>query len=156
MRERPAAPRRRPRQNRRMDFELDDDPARIQRDAVWRWLSTEAYWGRWRSRADLDAQIDSAWRLVGVYAAGTGAQVGFARAVSDGVAFAYLADVYVEDAHRGHGLGKALVRRMVDEGPGSGFRWVLFTGDAHGLYEGFGFTEPDGTAMVRRAAPHRR
>lgn len=136
-----------------MDFELDDDPARTQRDAVWRWLSTKAYWGRWRTRADLEAQLDSAWRVVGVYRTDTGAQVGFARAVSDGVAFAYLADVYVEDAHRGRGLGKALVRRMIDEGPGAHFRWTLFTGDAHGLYSGFGFTEPDATAMVRPAAP---
>jgi GNAT superfamily N-acetyltransferase len=139
-----------------MVFELDDDPARIQRDAVWAWLSTEAYWARWRSRADLDAQLDGAWRLVGVYLAESGAQVGFARAVSDGVAFAYLADVYVEEAHRGRGLGKALVRRMIDEGPGRDFRWTLFTGDAHGLYEGFGFAAPDETAMVRRAPAHRR
>ena len=50
-----------------MTYELDDDPDRIQRDVVWDWLSTDAYWGRWRSRADLDAQLDSAWRLVGAY-----------------------------------------------------------------------------------------
>ncbi|MBN9171132.1 MAG: GNAT family N-acetyltransferase [Microbacterium sp.] len=139
-----------------MEFELDDDPTRIQNDAVWRWLSTAAYWGRWRTRADVDAQVAGAWRVVGVYRTDTGEQVGFARAVSDGVAFAYLADVYVLDAHRGHGLGKALVRRMIDEGPGSHFRWTLFTGDAHGLYAGFGFVEPDATAMVRPAAPQLR
>ena len=54
------------------DYELDDDPARIPRDAVWAWLSTEAYWGRWRTRADIEAQLDSAWRVVGAYRAGTG------------------------------------------------------------------------------------
>ncbi|MCR2809046.1 MULTISPECIES: GNAT family N-acetyltransferase [unclassified Microbacterium] len=131
------------------EYELDDDPVRISRDAVWAWLSAQAYWGRWRTRADVDAQIENAWRVVGAYRAGTDELVGFARAASDGVGFAYLADVYVLDAHRGHGLGKRLVRTMIDEGPGAEFRWSLFTADAHGLYEQFGFAAPDATAMVR-------
>jgi len=41
------------------------------------------------------------------------------------------------------------VQRMIEEGHGRDFRWVLFTADAHGLYEQFGFAEPDTTAMVR-------
>ena len=132
-------------------YELDDDPARIQTGAVWDWLSTEAYWGRSRSRADVETQIANAWRVVGVYCTDTGAQVGFARAVSDGVGFAYLADVHVRAEHRGHGLGKRLLGLMIDDGPGADMRWTLFTGDAHGLYRQFGFTEPDRTAMVRAA-----
>ena len=130
-------------------YELDDDPARIQFDTVWRWLSTEAYWGRWRSRTDVETQVANAWRVVGVYHSETGAQVGFARAVSDGVGFAYLADVYVDAEHRGHGLGKRLMQLMIDDGPGPDMRWTLFTSDAHGLYRQFGFVEPDRTAMVR-------
>ena len=133
-----------------MDYELDDDPTRIQPDVVWAYLSTDAYWGRWRTRADIDAQLASAWRVVGAYRADTGEQVGFARAVSDGVGFAYLADVFVLPEHRGHALGKRLMQRMIDDGPGRDFRWVLFTADAHGLYEQFGFAAPDATAMVRR------
>ena len=132
-----------------MDYELDDDPTRIQADVVWEYLSADAYWGRWRSRADIDAQLASAWRVVGAYLADTGEQVGFARAVSDGVGFAYLADVFVLAEHRGHALGKQLMQRMIDDGPGRDFRWVLFTADAHGLYEQFGFADPDTTAMVR-------
>ncbi|UNX55625.1 GNAT family N-acetyltransferase [Georgenia sp. TF02-10] len=72
------------------------------------------------------------------------------------MAFGYLADLFVLPGHRGRGLGKRLVQRMIDDGPGRGFRWVLFTGDAHRLYERFGFTAPDSTAMVRPAAPHLR
>ena len=86
-----------------MTYVLSDDLARIDRDAVWRFLSTEAYWARWRSRSDVDRQIDGAWRVVGAYVEETGELVGFARAVSDGVAFAYLADVFVDAAHRGSG-----------------------------------------------------
>lgn len=130
-------------------YDLDDDPSRLDLDAIWGYLSTEAYWGRFRTRADLVAQLASAWRVVGAYDAATGAQVGFARAISDGVALAYLADVFVLDAHRGHGLGHALVRMMVDQGPGAHFRWLLHTADAHGLYADHGFRPADHTAMER-------
>lgn len=119
---------------------------------MWRWLSTEAYWARWRTRADVEAQLDSAWRLVAAYRRDTGELVGFARAISDGVAFGYLADVFVVEEHRGRGISKGLVSLMIDEGPGPHFRWTLFTSDAHGLYRRFGFTEPDRTALVRPAS----
>jgi len=57
----------------------------------------------------------------------------------------------VEASARGAGLGTAIVRAMVDDGPGRAFRWTLFTNDAHGLYARFGFAAPDATAMVRPA-----
>lgn len=134
-----------------MEYELDADPSRIQLDVIWGWLSTEAYWGRNRTRVDVETQISAAWRVVGAYRGDTGEQVGFARAVSDGVNFAYLADVFVIEGHRGAGLGKRILHLMIDDGPGHAFRWTLFTGDAHGLYEQFGFETPDRTAMVRSA-----
>lgn len=139
-----------------MDYDLDDDPRRVQRDQVWQWLSTEAYWGRWRERADFEQQLDSAWRVVGAYLSDTGEQVGFARAVSDGVAFAYLADVVVAPQHQRRGVGTALLSRMIDEGPGREYRWILFTRDGHPLYERFGFRAPDQTIMERPAAANRR
>jgi GNAT superfamily N-acetyltransferase len=131
-------------------FQLDDDPARVDRDALWAFLSNRAYWGRWRGRAEVMAQLDAAWRVVAAYDE-AGRMVGFARAVSDGVAFAYLADVYVEPHARGHGLGTALVAAMIEDGPGAGFRWTLHTADAHGLYRRFGFGEPDPTYLERPA-----
>ena len=130
-------------------YELDDDPDRIDRDAVWHFLSTDAYWGRTRSRADFEAQLASAWRVVGAYETAAGRQVGFARAISDGVATAYLSDVYILPAARGGGLGRELVATMIDRGPGSGFRWSLHTRDAHELYRKFGFAEPDSRYMER-------
>jgi len=130
-------------------YSLDDDRDRLDLDAIWAFLSGEAYWHRWRTRAQVEAQVAGAWRVVGAYDDRTGAQVGFARAVSDGVCDAYLADVFVLAGHRGHGLGKALVATMIDEGPGTHLRWTLFTADAHGLYASFGFAPPDGMALVR-------
>jgi GNAT superfamily N-acetyltransferase len=132
-----------------VSYVLSDAPERLDREVIWRFLSSEAYWGRWRSREDVEKQIDGAWRVVGAYEEASGALVGFARAVSDGVGFAYLADVFVVPGHRGVGLGRRLVATMIDDGPGADFRWTLFTGDAHGLYRRFGFEDPGPTAMVR-------
>ena len=130
-------------------YQLDDDPGRVDRDLVWQFLSEHAYWARWRTRADVEAQLDAAWRLIGAYDTATGRMVGFARAISDGVAFGYLADVFVVGGARGRGLGARLVRAMVEAGPGAGFRWVLHTADAHGLYAQFGFRTADRSVMER-------
>ncbi len=136
-----------------MRYTASTDPARIDRDWVWRMLSTEAYWHRWRTRDDIERQIDCAWRVVSVHDEDGCRQVGFARASSDGVNDAYLADVIVDPEHRGRGIGKLIVRTMIDDGPGAGQRWTLFTADAHGLYEQFGFGAPDPSAMVRPGSP---
>ena len=132
-------------------YQVDDDLARVDRDAVWAFLSTHAYWARWRNRTDVDRQLDGAWRVVAAYVESTGELVGFARAFSDGVALAYLADVFVADGHRGKGLGHALVTAMVDEGPGADFRWLLHTADAHEVYAAHGFGPGDATFMERPA-----
>ena len=130
-------------------YEFDDDPRRVDRNVVWHFLSTDAYWQQWRTREQVEAQLDGAWRVVGIYETATGSMVGFARAVSDGVAFAYLADVFVLPDHRGNDLGKKLMRAMIDDGPGAGFRWMLATRDAHGLYAQHGFEQADVKIMVR-------
>lgn len=130
-------------------YVVDDDPDRLDLDVIWRFLSTDAYWLRWRTRDDVERQVRGAWRVVGAYREDTGEQVGFARAVSDGVSDAYLADVFVLPEHRGHGLGKRIVETMVERGPGARFRWTLATRDAHGLYAQFGFLPPDSRTLVR-------
>jgi N-acetyltransferase len=135
------------------DYEIDDDPARVDVAAAISFLTAGAYWGRWRTGEDISRQIAAAWRVVGAYDR-SGAMVGFARACSDdGVA--YLADVYVLPGHRGAGVGKAIVRAMIEDGPGSGLRWMLHTSDAHGLYRPFGFTQPSGRYMERAAGGFR-
>jgi GNAT superfamily N-acetyltransferase len=135
------------------DYELDDDRDRVDRGTLWNFLSQEAYWGRWRTRTLVEQQVDSAWRVVGVYQTATGNMIGFARAISDGVGFAYLADVYIAKDFRGQGLGVELVATMIDRGPGAAFRWTLHTTDAHGLYARFGFTRPDRTYLERPGTP---
>ena len=128
-------------------YELDDDPARIDRAAVHRYLSKESYWAKGRARAVQDELIDGAARVVGLYR--DGEQVGFTRALSDGHTQSYLADVYVLGEHRGLGLGVELVRFSVDEGPFAHTKWFLHTADAHELYRKFGFAEPGNKALER-------
>jgi ribosomal protein S18 acetylase RimI-like enzyme len=134
------------------DLELDDDPGRVDLDALWAFLATEAYWARWRDRDTVARQVASAWRVVGAYEPG-GRMVGFARAMSDGVSLAYLADVYVLPEFRGRGAGAALVGTMIESGPGAAFRWMLHTADAHGLYRKFGFRPPDEMYLERPGRP---
>jgi len=132
-------------------YELDDDPGRIDRDAVHRYLSEESYWAKGRAREVQDELIDGAARVVGLYHAGE--QVGFTRTLSDGHVQSYLADVYVLEEHRGRGLGVELVRFSVDEGPVAHTKWFLHTEDAHDLYRRFGFAEPGSRALERWSRP---
>lgn len=130
-------------------YELDDDPARVDVDAAHAYLSGESYWAKGRERAVMDDLVREATRVVGLYAP-DGAMVGFARAVSDRHTFAYLADVYVLEAHRGRGLGVELVRKMIEESDYPHVRWTLGTLDAHGLYRKLGFGPPTDRIMERR------
>jgi ribosomal protein S18 acetylase RimI-like enzyme len=129
------------------DFELDDDPARVDVDELHRFLSTESYWAQGRRRETVERLVREAQRVVGLYRAKQ--LVGFCRAVTDGVSFVYLADVYVLPEFRGRGLGVELVREMVERGPYGDRKWLLHTSDAHGLYEKFGFGVPDEKVMER-------
>ena len=127
-------------------YELDDDAGRVDLDAVHDFLSLHSYWAAGRPRETVERLVREATRVVGLYHRGQ--QVGFSRAVSDGVSFAYLADVYVLPEHRGRGLGEEMVREMV-EAAGWNVRWLLHTGDAHSLYRRVGFGDPSPRLMER-------
>lgn len=67
-------------------------------------------------------------------------QIGFARVITDHVFFGYLCDVCVDETRRGRGLGKLLVRAVVECPELKGLKIMLATRDAHGLYKQFGWT----------------
>jgi len=120
-------------------YELDDDRERLDRAAIHAYLGGISYWAKGRTREEQDQLIDGSGHVVGLYK--DGEQIGFARAVDCAAAgFIYLADVYVLDEHRGHGLGVELVREIVERSFGE-IRWMLHTADAQGLYERLGFSE---------------
>jgi GNAT superfamily N-acetyltransferase len=122
-------------------YTISDDPARVDVDSVHRYLSRESYWARGVPRDVVERSIAGSLPF-GVYAP-DGSLAGFARAVTDRAVFAYVADVFVLEAHRGRGLGVWLMETMIAHPDLRGLRrWILFTEDAHGLYERFGFGPP--------------
>ena len=108
-------------------------PAGSIASAVHHYLSEESYWAAGRPREVMDELIETAARVVGLYAP-DGSQVGFARVVSDGHTVSYLADVYVLEEARGRGFGVELVRFAVDEEPVASTKFILHTRDMHRLY----------------------
>lgn len=120
---------------------ISTDPARLDVDLIHAFLSEHAYWALGRPRALTERAIAHSL-CFGAYADDAGgAQLGFARVVTDRALFAYLADVFVVQEARGQGVGKTLVTAIMEhEDVRSLRRVMLATDDAHGLYAQFGFT----------------
>ena len=117
---------------------LSKDPELADLALVHAWLSDDAYWALGQSREVMDRAVAGS-ELWGAYAAGS--QVGVLRVVTDGALFAWLCDVYVDPAHRGRGVGSALVAAAVADLEGRGVRRMLLaTRDAHEVYAAHGFT----------------
>jgi GNAT superfamily N-acetyltransferase len=122
-------------------YEISTDPERLDIDAIHDFL-TRSYWSPGIPRDVVERAIAHSIPF-GLYAPG-GALAGFARVVSDRALFAYLADVFVHDEHRGRGLGVRLVQCVLAHPELQDLRgWTLATADAHELYARFGFRQPE-------------
>ncbi len=122
---------------RRDGYLISTDPDKLQPDEIYAYLS-RSYWASSRSLEVVQLSLQHSL-CFGVYL--DGKQVGLARVISDYATFAYLCDVYILEEHQGGGLGKWLVSVILDHPALAGIpRWVLFTRDAHGLYQKYGFT----------------
>ena len=118
-------------------YEISNDRERLDVDAIWSFLHS-AYWSPGVPRDVVERSIARSL-CFGLYAP-DGAQAGFARVVTDGATFAWIADVFVLDPHRGRGLGVWLMETVLAHPDLQGLRRiVLATKDAHELYERFGF-----------------
>ncbi|KRB36166.1 GNAT family N-acetyltransferase [Microbacterium sp. Root180] len=126
---------------------FSSDTSTIDVDLVHRWLSEESYWARGRTRETHEAAMAGS-RNYGVFDAQSGQQLAYARAITDGATFAWIADVFVDPAARGRGVGIRVMQGIIDDLEPLGLkRTALFTEDAHTLYERFGFQslpDPDG------------
>ena len=117
-------------------FTVTTDRDRLDRDVIVRFLSS-SYWAENIPRGIVDKSIDNSL-CFGLLE--DNRQIGFARVVTDGATFAYLADVFVLSEQRGAGLGKWLIECVISHPDLQGLRrWLLGTRDAHGLYRQFGF-----------------
>lgn len=137
-------------EEQRGPFSISTEPARLDVDAIHAFLSN-SYWAAGIPRSVVERSIAGSL-CFGVY---NGAQqVGFARIITDQATFAYLADVYVLQEHRGRGLGRWLMELIMAHPAVQGLRrFSLVTRDAHGLYSQFGFRSlqsPENHMEIRR------
>lgn len=108
-------------------------------DMIHHYLSTKAYWSLKIPKETVIKSIEHSL-CFGVYK--DREQVGFARVISDYATIAYLGDVFILESHQGKGLSKLLMKAIMNHDKLQGLRrWILLTGDAHGLYEKFGWKE---------------
>jgi len=131
-------------------YEITTDPARLDVAAIHAFLS-EAYWSPGIPRAVIERAVANSICFGVLH---DGAQVGFARVVTDRATFAYLADVYVLAEHRGRGLARRIMQAVIGHPELQGLRRMLLaTRDAHGLYTRFGFkplAAPDRMMEIHR------
>ncbi|WP_437597068.1 GNAT family N-acetyltransferase [Sorangium sp. So ce590] len=119
------------------DIVISSDKALLDIERIHAFLAS-AYWSTGIPREVVERAIQSSL-CFGVYKAG--AQIGFARVITDHATFAYLADVFIVEAEQRQGYGKALIAHVAEAlGHLRLRRTLLATADAHGLYRQFGFT----------------
>lgn len=106
---------------------------------VHKWLSERSYWVPGVTLENVSTSFENSYCIAAI---ADGKQVAYGRLITDYASFAYLADVYVLEEHRGKGIGKEMMRILFDQDWISQLRGVMLaTRDAHDLYRQFGFTE---------------
>ena len=121
-------------------LQISTDKDRLDIGLIHRFLSTEAYWSRGITRQTVERAIAGSLCFGGYL---DGLQAAFARVVTDGATFGYLADVFVLAEHRGRGHARTLMAAIMAHPQLQGLRrFSLATSDAHGLYAAFGFAPP--------------
>lgn len=119
------------------EYTISTDPSRLDVGAIVDMLM-RAYWAQGRTPERIEKSIANSL-VFGIYEGNR--QIGLARVVSDYATFAWLCDVYIQEDHRGKGLGKWLMETVHAHPDLHGLRrWILATKDAHGLYQQFGWT----------------
>lgn len=115
---------------------LSDDAARLDVARIHGWLAS-SYWSPDIARELVERAIAGS-HCLGAYR--DGEQIGFARMISDRATFAWLADVWIDEAARGQGLGRRMVGWFLEHPDYQGLRRIgLTTADAHGVYAALGF-----------------
>lgn len=134
----------------RMEYFVSTDKSKLNINVIHSFLTT-SYWAKGIPRSVVEKSIEHSL-CFGVYHGDE--QVGFARVISDYTTYAYLADVFILEEHRGNGLSKMLMKEIMAHLQLQSLRrFQLVTKDAHGLYRQFGFTEskfPDRLMEISR------
>ena len=137
-------------------WELTTDLSRMDRDVIYHFIKNESYWGKHRTREQMDDAIDHSRWVFGLYDRATNAQIGFARVISDGITFGYLTDVFILSSYQGKGLGRYLLEAVMNhEGVAQVGRMVLLTEDPD-FYTSYGFSvhrPEDPMELMQRKLP---
>jgi GNAT superfamily N-acetyltransferase len=122
----------------RDQFTISTDPSRLDMNAVYEFLS-QTYWAKTRPHERTDIAFNNSV-VFGIYEGNR--LIGLGRVITDFSILAYVCDVFIHEDYRGRGLGKWLVESMLEHPDLKQVRrWLLFTEDAHGLYQQFGFEQ---------------
>ena len=129
-------------------FTLSTNKEYLDSNVIHHFLSVDAYWSKGISMEKVKKSIEKSSICFGMYegnpATGEAKQIGFVRAVTDFVRFAWIMDVFVLPEYRGRGLSKWMMETMVEQSELKEVRkMMLCTYDAHGLYEQYGFQTLD-------------
>ena len=117
---------------------ISTEKSKLDLQAIHHFLSTQAYWSENIPFDRVQKATENSLNF-GLYFQDR--QIGYARIISDFSTIAYLGDVYVLPEFRGKGLSKWLLQTVMNHPELQGLRrWILLTGDAHGLYRQYGWT----------------
>ena len=124
---------------KRGEYVISTDRDRLNLTTIHDYLSGKSYWATGRTMKQVQRSIANSLNFGLFYGE---EQVGFARVVTDYATFAWLADVFILEDHRGKGLSKWLMEVVVGHPALQGMRrWMLATRDAHDLYRRYGFKD---------------
>jgi GNAT superfamily N-acetyltransferase len=119
------------------NYLFSTDKKKMQLKVIHDYLSKESYWAQ-NMPIELIKESIAGSICFAIYF--NNKQIAYARVITDNATFAYLADVFVLEEHRGKGLSKELMRFILDHPSLKKLRrFMLATRDAHGLYKQFGF-----------------
>ncbi|MBE6883269.1 MAG: GNAT family N-acetyltransferase [Ruminococcaceae bacterium] len=128
-------------------YYISEERERIAPERVMELLK-QSYWAEKRTLETIRTSMEHSL-LYGVFEKETERQVAFARVITDFATTWYLCDVIVDEAHRGHGIGKMLIAHITSDPRLKDVFGMLLTRDAHGLYSQYGFKPKEGIYMGR-------
>ena len=113
--------------------------------------------GWWEEHYDpggLDALIRGSFAFAIAMDASSGLAIGMGRAISDGVSDAWLQDIVVLDDYRNRGIGRAIIKKLLEFCQMKGLGWIGLVAEpgSKEFYEPLGFKTLPGEPMVYKKA----
>ncbi|SFW64683.1 N-acetylglutamate synthase, GNAT family [Sinomicrobium oceani] len=128
-------------------FFVSTDKSLLDIDLITDFLRNKSYWAKGRNREIVERSIAHSM-CFGVYTE-KGQQAGFARVVTDYAVFGWIMDVFVVPEYRKNGLGKLLLKNLMEHPELKSIeKWGLKTLDAHLLYKKFGFRNTTQSELI--------